>query len=311
MTNTDLIKELRALTQAGMKDCREALEEAGWDLQKAVDIVKVKGLNIADGRSGRVASDGRLDIATSPDLAVMVEVNCQTDFVANSKEFASFVHKTKHVLLDTVNHDIEFRPEMVEDARKSVVSITKENIVVRRWFAEQSMSPTVRVFAYEHSNHKLGVLLSLQAPSVDRVNDSGFVQLGEELAMQIAAMNPLAVSADRMNADDLERQKAIFETQLKEEGKPQAMWDKIMVGKMRKWNTEVCLLEQESVVVPKTSVGQVIKNVGAKLGGEITVVNFIRCQVGEGIETKQECFVDEVAKLSGVETEATPCKDKV
>ena len=312
MTNTDLIKELRALTQAGMKDCREALEEAGWDLQKAVDIVKVKGLNIADGRSGRVASDGRLDIATSNNLAVMVEVNCQTDFVANSKEFAKFVHDTKHKVYDAVTADRQFDVAEVEDERKAVVSITKENIVVRRWFAEQSMSPTVRVFAYEHSNHKLGVLLSLQAPSVDRINDSGFVQLGEELAMQIAAMNPLAISSDRMDPAALERQKVIFETQLKEEGKPQAMWDKIMVGKMRKWNTEVCLLEQESVVVPKTSVGPVIKNVGAKLGGEITVVSFVRCQVGEGIETKQECFVDEVSKLSGVESEsASPCKDKV
>lgn len=312
MTNTDLIKELRALTQAGMKDCREALEEAGWDLQKAVDIVKVKGLNIADGRSGRVASDGRLDIATSNNLAVMVEVNCQTDFVANSKEFAKFVHDTKHKVYDAVTADRQFDVAEVEDERKAVVSITKENIVVRRWFAEQSMSPTVKVFAYEHSNHKLGVLLSLQAPSEAAVNAPEFVALGEELAMQIAAMNPLAVSTDRMDPVHLERQKAIFETQLKEEGKPQAMWDKIMIGKMRKWNTEVCLLEQESVVTPKTSVGQVIKNTGAKLGGEIAVVNFVRCQVGEGIETKQECFVDEVSKLSGVASEsAPPCKDKV
>jgi elongation factor Ts len=301
MSNTELIKELRALTQAGMKDCREALEEAQWDLQKAVDIVKVKGLNIADGRSGRAASDGRLDIAASPTLAVMVEVNCQTDFVANSAEFAKFVHNTKHKLYDAVRSDVEFNVNDVEDERKAVVSITKENVVVRRWFAEQSMSPEVRVFAYEHSNHKLGVLLSLQAPSEQAANDPVLIALGDDLAMQIAAMNPLAVSADRLSTADLDRQKAIFETQLQEMNKPQAAWAKIMEGKMRKWNTEVCLLEQESVVVPKTTVAQVIKSVGARLGGEITVVNFTRCQVGEGIEVKKDNLADEVSKLTGIQ----------
>ena len=298
MSNTELIKELRALTQAGMKDCREALEEANWDLQKAVDIVKIKGLNIADGRSGRAASDGRLDIATSPTLAVMVEVNCQTDFVANSKEFAKFVHDTKHKVYDAVSSNVDFDVNTVEDERKTVVSITKENIVVRRWFAEQSLSPEVRVFAYEHPNHKLGVLLSLQAPTAETINAPEFIALGEELSMQVAAMNPMAVSVERLTSEDLDRQKAIFETQLKEEGKPQAMWSKILEGKMRKWNAEVVLLEQESVVVPKITVGQVIKGVGAKLGGEITVVNFVRCQVGDGIEKKQDNFAEEVNKLT-------------
>lgn len=298
MSNTELIKELRALTQAGMKDCKEALQEAEWDLQKAVDIVKVKGLNIADGRTGRVASEGRLDIVTSPTLAVMVEVNCQTDFVANSKDFIKLLRDTKHRLFDAITADVQFDPMVMDDERKAVVSITKENIVVRRWFAEQSMSPDVRVFAYEHSNHKLGVLLSLQAPSVAATNDPYFLALGEDLAMQIAAMNPIAISIDRLSSEDVDRQKAIFETQLQELNKPQAAWPKIMEGKMRKWNTEVCLLEQESVVVPKSTVKEAINVASMKLGGPITVVNFIRCQVGEGIEKKQDNLAEEVAKLT-------------
>jgi elongation factor Ts len=297
MSNTELIKELRILTQAGMKDCKEALQEAEWDLQKAIDIVKVKGLNIADGRSGRVAADGRLDIVASDTLAVMVEVNCQTDFVANSKDFIKFVHNTKHKLYDAVTADVPFDVNDVEDERKAVVSVTKENIVVRRWFAEQSLSPNVRIFAYEHSNHKIGVLLSLQAPSKELLNNPEFLALGDDLAMQVAAMNPLAVSSDRITSEDLDRQKAIFETQLKEMNKPQAAWAKILEGKMRKWNTEVCLLEQESVVVPKSTVKQVVDGIGGKLGGEITVVNFIRCQVGEGITKVKEQLDHEVAKL--------------
>lgn len=298
MNHTDLIKELRNLTAAGMKDCKEALLEADWDLQKAVDLVKIKGLNIADGRTGRVASEGRVDINTSDTLAVMVEVNCQTDFVANSKEFVEFVQCTKHVLYHAVSGNMEFKVDDVEDERKAVVSITKENIVARRWWVEESMDPTVKVFSYLHSNNKIGVLLSLQAPSETDAQDPAFLALGDDLCMQVAAMNPLAVSSDRLSSEEIDRQKVIFETQLKEEGKPQAMWDKIMIGKMNKFFKEVCLLEQESVITPKTSIKQIIQKVGDKLGGNITVINFVRCQVGEGIENKKEDLAEEVAKLT-------------
>jgi elongation factor Ts len=297
MSNTELIRELRALTSAGMKNCKEALEEAGWDLQKAVDIVKVKGLNIADGRTGRVASEGLVDIAVGTNLAVMIEVNCQTDFVANSKEFGRFVHNAKHALYEKTLANATFAAADVEDERKAVISTTKENVVVRRWWAEQALDPTVRVFAYQHSNNKIGVLVTMQAPSETVADSPEFKGLGEDLAMQICAMNPLSVSPDRMSPDEVSRQKAIFETQLKEENKPEKMWEKIIEGKFRKWNTEVCLLEQESVVIPKTTVKQVVKNVGTKLGGEIQVVNFVRCQVGEGIEKKQDNLAEEVAKL--------------
>jgi len=302
MSNTDLIKELRALTQAGMKDCKEALEEAGWDLQKAVDIVKVKGLNIADGRSGRVASEGRVVIVDNGKgkWATMVEVNCQTDFVANSEGFIAFandvavgVAQVMFACSDPSKVDVG----AFEDARKAVVASTKENVVVRRWWGEESLDPSVRVFSYTHSNNKLGVLLSLKAPSEMAAHHEDFIKLGEELAMQVAAMNPLAVSVDRLAPEEVARQKTIFETQLQEMNKPQAAWPKIMEGKMRKWNTEVCLLEQESVVVPKTTVEQVIKSVSAKVGGEITIVNFVRCQVGEGIDKKQDNLAEEVAKM--------------
>jgi elongation factor Ts len=303
MSNTDLIKELRALTQAGMKDCKDALEEANWDLQKAVDIVKVKGLNIVSGREGRVAAEGLVDIARNGDtLAVMIEVNCQTDFVANSEEFVTFVHNTKHKLYEDTVAGLPFSVDEVEAERKAVVSSTRENIVVRRWWAEQSQHPSVKVFCYHHSNSKIGVLVTMRAPSAQAANNPDFKALGEDLAMQICAMNPLAVSPDRIAPEEIARQKSIFETQLKEMNKPEAQWARILEGKFRKWNTEVCLLEQESVVIPKTTVGQVIKNVGAKLGGEVHVVNFVRCQVGEGIEKKQDNLAEEVAKMTRAET---------
>lgn len=300
MNNTDLIKELRALTQAGMKDCKDALEEAEWDLQKAVDIVKIKGLNVVSGK--KIAAEGVVRIGhVGPDERTksMVEVNCQTDFVASSPDFNKFVDLVSFQLSSDAAQGNPFYHdcEVLESARKDLVIKTKENIVIRRWWVEQVAPETGRVSFYVHSNNKIGVLLSLVAPSVEVANLPAFKTLGEELAMQVAAMSPVAVSVDTLPTEVVERQKAIFAAQLKELNKPQAAWAKILEGKFRKWHTEVCLLEQESVVQPKTTVQQVVKTMSAQLGGEIQVVGLIRCQVGEGIEQQQSNLAEEVAKL--------------
>lgn len=297
MSDMELIKELRSLTQAGMKDCKDALVEAGGDLQKAVDIIKVKGLNVVAGRSGKVASEGAVTVWHFAGGVAMAEVNCQTDFVANSPDFKGFAQNVTREMADTHLAGKTFTADIVEQERQSVVSTTKENIVVRRWWIEELGSPAAATYSYVHSNGKIGVLITLLAPSVDAAKDSAFRELGDDLAMQIAAMAPIAVEPERLPAEEVARQKSIFETQLTELNKPQAAWPKILEGKFNKWHTEVCLLNQESVVHPKTSIAQVIKNVGSKIGGEVTVVNFIRCQVGEGIEKKQENLADEVAKL--------------
>ena len=298
MNKTEMIRELRELTQAGMSDCKEALEQSNNDLQKAVDYIKTKGLNIADGRSGRVASEGVVTIANVDNgLAVMMEVNCQTDFVAKSSAFADFALDAGNVLYQAFKNNQPFQVSDVEDKRKALVAITKENVVVRRWWGEQAVSPMARVFAYQHSNNKIGVLITVMASSEAAANAPAFVGLGDNLAMQVAAMNPLAVDAERLDAADVNRQQAIFAQQLTEMNKPQAAWPKILEGKTRKWHTEVCLLEQESIWLPKTSVKQAVTNVGTALGGEIKVINFIRCQVGEGIETKKDNLAEEVAKM--------------
>lgn len=300
MSQTELIRELRSLTSAGMKDCKDALVEAGWDLQKAVDIIKVKGQNIADGRSGKVAAEGLVTIINTEfatPVQLMMEVNCQTDFVANSETFKDFVGYAGTELLRSFQLGKAFDVSTVEAARKDAVASTKENIVVRRWWIEERIDTSALVFPYLHSNGKIGVLLTLKAPSFEASNSKEFMDLGFDLAMQVAAMSPLGVSADTLPAEEVARQQSIFQTQLQEMNKPQAAWTKILEGKTRKWHTEVCLLEQESVMVPKTFVKDVIKSVGAKLGGEITVVNFIRCQVGEGIEKKTDNLAEEVAKM--------------
>jgi elongation factor Ts len=304
MSNTDMIKELRAITAAGMKDCKDALVEADWDLQKAIDLVKTKGLNVVSCREGKVAAEGRIACTYwhTEQCVVMVEVNCQTDFVAGSPEFADFVQDVNSCIC--VQHDktVPFDPKMehIEAMRQELVSKTKENIVIRRWWIEEVFDDTATVVAYQHPNSdsaKIAGVLSLKASTKDVVESGDLAKFGVDLAMQVVAMNPIAVSPDRLPAEVVERQRAIFEAQLVELNKPQASWAKILEGKMNKWYSEVCLLNQESISLPKHTVAQLVKNKSTELNTEIEVINFIRCQVGEGLETKKENLADEVAKM--------------
>lgn len=301
MSNTEKIKDLRVLTQAGMKDCKEALEESNWDLDKAVDLIKTKGKLVSAGN--KVAAEGLVGAIFIGDdrTAGLIEVNCITDFVAKSEGFQKFsVLATQHLCAATLVN-APFQPkncEELENARQNLTATTKENIVVRRWWVEQVFDKNGRVFVYVHPNAdhgKIGVMVSLLAPTQEVLNSDEFNKLGINLALQVAAMNPLTVSSDKLDASIFNRQVAIFQSQIDAMNKPQASHTKILEGKMNKWYTEVCLLNQESVVFPKTTVEQMIKNVNA----DIQVINFIRCQVGEGIEKPVDNFVDEVLKMTG------------
>jgi elongation factor Ts len=303
MNKSEFIKDLRALTQAGMKDCKDALEEANFDLDKAVDIIKKKGLNLLSGRDSKVAVEGRLgnysgfnpltkNLSTS-----LCEVNCETDFVSNNSDFIDFTNYVTKEIFDAATKGLPFDVSLVENKRNELVSKIKEKIVIRRWWVEEALQPTARVFSYIHSNNKLGSLLTLLAPSLAVAESDEFIDLGVDLAMQVAAMNPLAISSDLLDPFDLDRQKNIFTNQLVELNKPQSAWQKILDGKLNKWYSEVCLVEQDSIVVDKTKVKTLLDKLDAK------VVNFVRCKVGEGIEVKPTYpsdFVNEVAQLSGV-----------
>lgn len=296
-TNTDLIKELRVLTQAGMKDCHDALVEAGWNIQMAVDLVKKRGLNVVSGREGKVAADGVIAICSIGNKHSMVEVNCQTDFVANNESFRAFAN---NVAIHINNNDqARFDPADIESARKELVATTKENVVVRRWWVEETFNSALKTFTYIHSN-KIGVMLTLQASSEEIANSDAFNALGADLAMQVAAMNPEAVAPSDLTEESVNRCNAIFEAQLVELKKPPQACPKILEGKRNKWYTEVCLAEQESIIVPKKQVKEVISEVANQLNGFITVVRFIRCQVGQGIDVVKDNLADEVSKMTGV-----------
>jgi len=321
INKTELIKELRALTQAGMSNCKSALEESDWDLQKAVDLVKAKGLQNTTRQESKIAAEGVVRIRHEGWFAVMAEVNCNTDFVAKSPAFSAFVDDVLEGVVQFMNvpqypdfdlEKVEVRGKSLEQARKELIASTGENIVVRRWWVEQIASGTSHIATYTHSNSKVGVMVSFgtQIPAIDPVNNvpslkvpgsiPEFVEFADNVAMQIAAMAPVAVSKDTLLNEVVNRQQAIFETQLKEMKKPEAAWPKILEGKFNKWYSDVCLLNQESVVVQKKTIQDLLDDLQKQVGGAIKIFSFHRCSVGEGIETVKENLAEEVEKLSGV-----------
>jgi elongation factor Ts len=289
MSKIDQIKELRTLTLASMKDCASALEEAAGDLQKAVDLIKAKGQAVVS--NGRVASEGIICIRKTDDIAAMVEVNCNTDFVARSQEFKEFAANTALDFIRSITEDTKF--EIDEAMQKHLMYTTKENVSVRRWTAQQLFTNNAKLFTYIHTNNKIGVILTLSG----NIDDPDFNQFGEDLTLQIAAMNPLVVSPEDLSEDVKLRQRAIFIKQMEGSGKTGEVLDKIIDGRVARWYGEVCLLGQMSIIVAKTQIRQLLKNVETTSGMPTTIANFLRFEVGDGIEVQRESLVDEVSKL--------------
>ena len=272
-----MVKELRERTQAGMNDCKNALVETAGDMEKAVDVILKKGIVKAAARAGRVATEGEIATWLAPDAkrGVMVEVNCQTDFVSRGDDFKAFVRGVLEVTssapegADLGAQPYAGGPKTVEQVRAELVSKTGENCVVRRWGSLNPSSTDLRHF-------------------VDNV------------AMQVAAMNPTVVRKEDLTKAQVDKQNEIFAAQLKEEGKPEQAWPKILDGKVSKWLTEVTLLGQDNVWDPAAGTIEKIRlELGKKLGGEVKIRAFLRYSLGEGIERKQEDLAAEVAKMAG------------
>lgn len=297
-----MVKELRERTQAGMADCKAALVEAGGDMDKAVDVILKKGIVKAAARAGRVASEGEVATWIAPDgkRGVIVEVNSQTDFVSRGDDFKGFVQNVLAIAsnapqgADLGALKYPGTDKTVDAVRQELVAKTGENCVVRRWASLEAKEAGGLVLAYVHAGGKLAVLVHAEGPDPKDLDFRAFV---ENVAMQVAAMNPLVVGRDQVAAADVARQKEIFEAQLKEDGKPQQAWPKILEGKIAKWFTEVTLLGQDNVWDPPAGgIDKLRQELGKKLGGEVRIHAFVRFSLGEGIEKKQEDLADEVAK---------------
>jgi elongation factor Ts len=296
-----LVKELRERTQAGMADCKNALVETGGDIDKAVEVILKKGIVKAAARAGRVASEGEVRTWVSADKkrGVIVEVNCQTDFVARGDEFKNFVTKVTEVAstlkkgADLSAQKYPGSDKTIDVVRQELVAKTGENTVVRRW--ELAEAPNGFVHAYVHMGGKNAALVSVAGPA----GNADVVGFADGVAMQIVSMKPLVVQKGELTQVQIDKQKEIFQAQLKEEGKPEQAWPKILEGKTAKWFTEVTLLGQEWVIEQgQGTVEKVRAELAKKVGADVKIDAFVRFELGEGIEKKTDDLAAEVAKMT-------------
>ena len=296
-----LVKDLRDKTGAGMMDCKKALTESSGDVEAAVDWLRKKGLAAAAKRSGRVAAEGLIGVASAPQVAAMVEVNAETDFVARNESFQAFVEAVANLAL-TVGDDIEaIKAAQYPDSAITVaehmtrlVATIGENITLRR---AKRLSVTDGVVAtYVHSAlrpglGKIGVLVAIQGAG----ELEGLTTLGRQMGMHIAAARPMALDTDGVDPAALEREKAILIEQAKQSGRPENIIEKMVEGRIRKFYEEVVLVEQVWVHDGESRVKAVLQKAGVKLAG------FERFQLGEGIDKPQgPDFASEVAATAGV-----------
>jgi len=306
-----MIKELRERTQAGMSDCKAALVEADGDLDKAVEVILKKGIVKAAARAGKVAAEGEVRTLVEGRRGTIVEVNCQTDFVARGDDFRKFVGDVLSVAAkaapgtDLATQTYPGTSKTIDEIRQERVAASGENTVIRRWDTVEAKGAGGIVHSYIHMGGKLAVLLEAYAPSDDAAKHADFLKFIDDCAMQIAAMNPIVIAKENISDKEIAKQKEIYEAQMKEEKAagtlkaPEAAWPKIIDGKISKWFTEVTLLGQNSVVEEGQTVDKLRTELGKKLGGDVKLARFLRFALGEGIEKKSEDLAAEVAKIAG------------
>jgi elongation factor Ts len=282
-----LVKELRERTGAGMMECKKALVEAQGDIEAAIEAMRKSGQAKAAKKAGRIAADGAVVIKVAPDgkRAVMVEVNSETDFVAKDANFAQFTDAVGEAALASAVADVEAlaaqplhagETTTIAEAREALIAKIGENIQIRRLVRFENVQG--QLHSYRHGV-RIGVLVEMEG---------GTPELGKDIAMHVAASNPMCVSAEQVPAAALEKEKEIFRVQALESGKPAEVVDKIIGGRVRKYLEEVTLLGQAFVKDAETTVEKLLERAGAK------VRRFARVEVGEGIEKKQENFANEV-----------------
>lgn len=282
--SASMVKELRERTGAGMMECKKALVETGGDLDQAADVLRKSGQAKADKKSNRVAADGKVVIATNGSRATVVEVNSETDFVAKDENFAAFADAVAQSALEGSISDVEALNttelsdgRSIEAARTELVAKVGENISVRRIAQLESDG---ELGSYTHGA-RIGAAVALSG---------GDINLARDIAMHVAATNPLCVDESGVPAETLEHERQIFAEQAAESGKPPEIVEKMVTGRVAKYLKEITLVGQPFVKDPDVSVGKLLKDANA------TVTGFVRFEVGEGIARKEENFAEEVMK---------------
>lgn len=283
-----LVKELRERTGAGMMDCKKALVATEGDMEKAIDYLREKGLSKAAKKAGRVAAEGAVVSYVSEDgkVGVIVEVNCETDFVGSNEDFKTLAASIAKHVAETNPADVEtlldsqMDGKAVKDIVTEAIAKIGENISVRRFVRYESAEG--KVYSYIHAGGKIGVLVDMKG---------GDAELGKNIAMQVAAANPSYLNRTEVPASELDHEKEVLKEQARNEGKPENIIEKMILGRINKYYEEVCLVDQIYIRDNKMSITKLLKANNAE------VARFARYQLGEGIEKKQENFAEEVASF--------------
>ena len=275
------VKELRDMTGVAMMDCKKALVECEGDIEKALDLLRSNSALKAEKKSSRVAADGILVVSVNEDYATLVELNSETDFAAKDANFLSFGEKVKeYISKNKIFEASALKESSLEDDRKALVQTIGENIQIRR-VVTLEFDSSMNIGIYIHSDSKLGSLV---------VTKDGNDEIAKDIAMHVSAFNPLCLSQDDIDKDVLEREKAIYQNQAQDSGKPQDIMEKMVDGKIKRFLSEVSLISQNFVKDPDITVQEYLERGGA------TIVEFARLKVGEGIEVEIKDFAEEVAE---------------
>ena len=294
------VKALREQTGCGMMDCKKALVEADGDMEKAVDFLREQGLAKQAKKASRVAAEGMAFAMTTEDhkKGVVIEVNAETDFVAKNADFQAFVNTCAQTVIDNNPADVEAllacnasgTDKTVSELLQEKVLVIGENIQIRRFKLMEGAC-----VAYVHAGGVIGVLVNFKTDLADKPE---FVTYGKDVAMQIAALNTPYLKESDVPAEVLEHEKEIMKAEVVNSGKPEAIADKIVMGKIGKFYKENCLLDQAFVKENKISVQQYTNNTAKELGGSIEITEFVRFEKGEGIEKREDDFAAEVAAMT-------------
>lgn len=294
------VKALREQTGCGMMDCKKALVEADGDMEKAVDFLREQGLAKQAKKASRIAAEGMAFAMTTEDhkKGVVIEVNAETDFVAKNADFQAFVNTCAQTVIDNNPADVEAllacnasgTDKTVAELLQEKVLVIGENIQIRRFKLMEGAC-----VAYVHAGGVIGVLVNFKTDLADKPE---FVTYGKDVAMQIAALNTPYLKESDVPAEVLEHEKEIMKAEVVNSGKPEAIAEKIVMGKIGKFYKENCLLDQAFVKENKISVQQYTNNTAKELGGSIEITEFVRFEKGEGIEKREDDFAAEVAAMT-------------
>ena len=300
-----LVKDLREKSGAGMMDCKKALAEADGNVEAAMDWLRTKGLSAAAKKSGRVAAEGLVGFKVDGTKGVVIEVNSETDFVARNEQFQGFVAGLTDVVAST-GTDVEAikaatfpgSDKTVADTLTDNIATIGENMNIRRASTVEVEKGMVASYLHGAAADNMGKIAVLVGLTSDAGEDV-LAPLGKQLAMHIAAANPASLNTDDLDPALVEREKQVQIDKARESGKPENIIEKMIVGRMRKYYEEVVLLEQVFVIDGETKVGKVIEKAAKDAGKSIELTGFVRMEMGDGLEKKEEDFAAEVAAVSG------------